>query len=94
MEGIDAIRQYVRDKGHNYRENVAVSVNNVAVGTFAVNAKVETNDAFVEIFWDTNNAGQYYISYSYKYQRIQYAGVTLTIDAKDKSGNDIVITVN
>lgn len=92
--GIDAIRDYINATGHNYRENVTVYVDGANVGNFAVNAKIETNDAFVEIFWNKSNERRYYQSYSYRYQTIKYSGGTLSIYAEDKSRNDIVITIN
>ena len=94
MSGIDAIRSYIDDTGHNYRENVTVYVDGANVGKFAVNAKIETNDAFVEIFWNKPNERSYYQRYSYRYQTIEYSYGTLRIYAKDRSGNDIVITIN
>ena len=53
---------------------------------------IETNDSFIDFF--ENIPSHYYQRYSTKYQKFNYDGAVLTVEATDKYKNPITISVS
>lgn len=93
----NAISEYI-DKYGNYSKRNVVAVRGTRVlcsGSYDVNAKIETNHSFVEIFFNDSHIERVlYSNYDNRYQVFDYDDGCLTITANDRSGNDIEISIS
>lgn len=93
----NAISSYIAKYGNYSTRNVAAARGTrvLCSGSYDVNAKIETNYSFVEIFFnDQHIESTLYTRYDNRYQVFDYDDECLTITAKDRSGNDIEISIS
>lgn len=94
-----AINDYINIKGnyHIHDTKVIVIQNNRIVydGEIKVHARIETNDAYVDIVWDDEEEEKYYIRYNGKYDNtdIEFDDGKLIIYGINRQGKSICITI-
>ena len=94
-----AINDYIHIDGNYYIHETKVIVvkNNRIVydGLLKVNARIETNDSYVEIIWDDEEDIMFYGRYNGKYHNtdIEFDDGKLVIQAVDRKNNPISITI-
>lgn len=93
----NAISSYIAKYGNYSTRNVA-AVRGTRVlcnGSYDVNAKIETNYSFVDIYFNNPDIDNVlFTRYDNRYQVFDYDDECLTITAKDRSGRSIEISIS
>lgn len=94
-----AINDYIHIPGNYYIHEAKVIVvkNNYVIydGILKVDARIDTNDSYINIIWDNEDEKRFYMQYNGKYDNtdVSFIDGKLIITAVDKKNEPISITI-